>query len=95
MHVKTDGLAGWRTLDWRHVYFDGVYVDITAFSDPVTLMSASSPASSNVELHETRMDGDMMQIRHADELFIEAGETYTMRPGGDFHLMLLCGGKIN
>ncbi|OJA06133.1 copper chaperone PCu(A)C [Halomonas sp. QHL1] len=65
------------------------YVDITALSDPVTLVGASSPVSSNVELHEMQMDGDMMQMRHVEEIRIEAGETYTMRPGGGFHLMLI------
>ena len=65
------------------------YVDITAFSTPVTLVGASSPASNTVELHEMRMDGDMMQMRHVNEIPINAGETSTMRPGGGFHLMLV------
>ena len=65
------------------------YVDITAFSTPVTLVGASSPASNTVELHEMRMDGDMMQMRHVNEIPIIAGETSTMRPGGGFHLMLV------
>lgn len=65
------------------------YVDITAFSDPVTLVGASSPASSTVELHHMQMNDDMMQMRHVEEIRIEAGETTTMRPGGGFHLMLI------
>lgn len=65
------------------------YVDITAFSDSVTLIGANSPASNSVELHDMQMNGDMMQMRHVDEIRIEAGDTYTMRPGGGFHLMLL------
>ncbi|EHA17056.1 copper chaperone PCu(A)C [Halomonas sp. HAL1] len=65
------------------------YLDITAFSDPVALIGASSPASKTVELHDMRMDGDMMRMRHVGELLIEAGKTYTMRPGGGFHLMLI------
>lgn len=65
------------------------YVDITAFSEPVTLVGASSPASGHVELHTMQMDGDMMQMRHVDEVRIEAGDTYAMRPGGGFHLMLI------
>ncbi|MFS8173516.1 copper chaperone PCu(A)C [Vreelandella titanicae] len=65
------------------------YLDITAVSSPVTLVGASSPASSNVELHDMQMDGDMMQMRHVDEIRVEAGETYAMRPGGGFHLMLI------
>ncbi|MEA2119089.1 copper chaperone PCu(A)C [Halovibrio sp. HP20-50] len=65
------------------------YVDITAFSVPVTLVSAHSPVSADVELHDMQMDGDMMQMRHVNELRIEAGDTYTMRPGGGYHLMLI------
>lgn len=65
------------------------YVDITAFSAPVTLVGASSPASRNVELHDMQMSGDLMQMRHVEEIRVEAGETTTMRPGGGFHLMLI------
>ena len=60
------------------------YLDITAFSDPVTLVGASSPVSNNVELHDMQMDGDMMQMRHVEEIRIEAEETFTMRPGAAF-----------
>ncbi len=65
------------------------YVDITASSSPVTLISASSPASSSVELHTMHMEGDMMKMRHVSELRIEAGDTTIMRPGGGYHLMLI------
>lgn len=65
------------------------YVDITALSGTVTLIGASSAASSSVELHNMQMDGDMMQMRHVEEVRVEAGETITMRPGGGFHLMLI------
>lgn len=65
------------------------YIDITALSGSVTLVSASSPVSNSVELHDMQMDGDMMQMRHVDELRIGAEDTYTMRPGGGFHLMLI------
>lgn len=65
------------------------YVDISAFSDPVTLVGARSPASADVELHAMQMDGDMMQMRHVEAVRVEAGETYTMRPGGGYHLMLI------
>ncbi|BBI54768.1 hypothetical protein HORIV_71890 [Vreelandella olivaria] len=60
------------------------YVDITAFSDAVTLIGASSPASSSVELHDMQMNDDMMQMRHVDEIRIEAGRLIPCALGAAF-----------
>ncbi len=53
------------------------------------LLEASSPSAGRVEIHETRMVGDVMQMRQIEQgLSIDAGSTVTLEPGG-LHLMLL------
>lgn len=53
------------------------------------LVAASSPAAGRVEIHESRMDGEIMRMRElVDGLSVAAGEQVTLAPGG-IHLMLL------
>ncbi len=53
------------------------------------LLEASSTSAGRVEIHETRMVGDVMQMRQIEQgLKIEAGSTVALEPGG-LHLMLL------
>jgi copper(I)-binding protein len=53
------------------------------------LLLASTPAAGRVEIHETRMDGDVMQMRQLEQgLGIAAGAAVELAPGG-LHLMLL------
>lgn len=52
------------------------------------LISATSPVSGKVEVHEMSMVNGVMTMRPLDSgLAIEAGKTVTLAPGG-FHLML-------
>jgi copper(I)-binding protein len=53
------------------------------------LISASSPAAANVEVHSMSMDGDVMKMRAVDSLEIKAGAQVTMKPGEGYHIMLL------
>jgi len=52
------------------------------------LLGATSPAASRVELHEMRMDGDVMRMREVSALELPPGKTVTLAPGG-LHLMLI------
>lgn len=53
------------------------------------LVSASSPAAARVEIHEMRMDGDVMRMRELSQgLQVPAGRKVELRPGG-YHLMLM------
>jgi copper(I)-binding protein len=56
---------------------------------PDRLLSASTEAASRVEIHEMKMDGEVMQMRElSDGLAIPAKQTVTLKPGGT-HLMLI------
>ena len=56
-------------------------------SKPDRLLGASSPAAAAVEVHEMRMEGDVMRMREIKALELPAGKLVTLAPGG-LHLML-------
>ncbi|WDR06796.1 copper chaperone PCu(A)C [Devosia rhodophyticola] len=58
-------------------------------SDADTLVSATSTAAKSVQVHEMKMEGDVMKMRHlGDGLPIPAGETVSLTPSG-LHLMFM------
>jgi copper(I)-binding protein len=69
----------------------GGYVTIANQSKEADrLLGGSSPAAARVELHEMKMDGNVMQMRQLkDGLEIPAGGTVALSPGGGMHLMLI------
>ena len=70
------------------VFVGGCYVALTS-SRTDRLVSVASPASPVVEIHEMRMDGDMMRMGELEDgLPLPAGEVVTLRPGAE-HLMLM------
>lgn len=57
--------------------------------EPDRLLSASTGVAAKVEIHEMKMDGEVMQMRQlAGGLAIPAKQTVTLKPGG-IHLMLI------
>lgn len=53
------------------------------------LVSATSPAAKDVQIHEMKMEGEVMQMRQlTDGLVIPAGSTVTLQPGG-LHIMFM------
>ena len=65
----------------------GGYLQIQA-QEAVTLVGFSTPVAGQAELHEMKMDGDVMRMRALTSLPIAAGQTATLKPGGN-HLMLM------
>ena len=69
------------------VLVGGCYVTLVSSRDD-RLVSVASPLSELVEIHEMRMEGDMMRMGELEDgLPLPAGETVQMRPGAQ-HLML-------
>jgi copper(I)-binding protein len=52
------------------------------------LLSASSPAAGEVQLHEMAMDGNVMKMRQVKDIAVPAGGSVELKPGG-YHLMFL------
>jgi len=55
---------------------------------PDQLVSASSPAAGEVQLHEMAMDGNVMKMRQVKDIPIPADGSVELKPGG-YHLMFL------
>lgn len=65
----------------------GAYLKIQSDAD-ARLVGASSPAVPRVEVHEMRMDGDVMRMREVKAVDLPKGKTVALEPGG-FHIMLM------
>lgn len=55
---------------------------------PDRLLSASTDVAAKVEIHEMKMEGEVMQMRQLSGLAIPAKQTVSLKPGG-YHLMLI------
>ncbi|HWQ88325.1 copper chaperone PCu(A)C [Brevundimonas sp.] len=66
----------------------GCYMTLTA-SGPDRLISVESPEANIVQIHESRMESNMMMMQQLrDGLPLAAGQAAVLAPGGN-HLMLL------
>jgi len=65
----------------------GLFAQITS-SQGGRLVSASSPVAGVVEIHEMKMEGDVMRMRAVPELALPARQAVTLKPGG-YHVMLM------
>ena len=65
----------------------GAFMTLTA-KDGAKLVSASSPVAGVTEVHEMKMEGDIMKMRAVPALDLPAGKAVELKPGG-YHVMLL------
>ena len=66
----------------------GVFLTMKATGGADRVVSASSPVSEKVELHETIRDGNVMRMREVPALMVPAGEAVVLKPGS-YHIMLI------
>lgn len=62
------------------------YLNITARQDS-TLVGVSTPVSASAQVHEMKMEGDVMRMRAVDAVPLPAGRAVAFKPGA-YHLML-------
>lgn len=79
--------AGWVRPSVPGQQGTGGYMRLTA-REGQQLVAASSPLAGVAEVHEMKMDGDVMRMRHVGKLDLPAGKTVELKPGG-LHLMLM------
>ncbi len=65
----------------------GAFMSLTAPQD-FKLVGVRSPVAGVAELHEMRMDGDVMRMRAVPALDLPAGKKVELKPGS-YHLMLM------
>ena len=57
-------------------------------AEGATLVAAQSPVAGVVEIHEMRMESNVMRMRAIPKLELPAGQTVELKPGG-YHVMLM------
>ena len=65
----------------------GAYMTITA-REPLTLLGGESPAAGIVEIHQMKMEGEIMKMRAAGDIPLAPGKPLQLGPGG-YHFMLM------
>jgi copper(I)-binding protein len=65
----------------------GMFANLTATQDS-KLVGGSSPVAGAVEVHEMKMEGDVMKMRAIASLPLPAGQAVSLKPGS-YHIMLM------
>ena len=65
----------------------GAFMKITA-KESTRLVGVQSPVAGVAEVHEMKMESDVMKMRAVPGLDLPAGKTVELKPGG-FHVMLM------
>lgn len=65
----------------------GAYMKIQADAD-ARLVGATSSVVPRVEVHEMKMEGDVMRMREVKAVDLPKGKTVVLQPGG-YHIMLM------
>ena len=65
----------------------GAFMQITS-KQGGKLVSAASPVAGIVEIHEMKMEGNVMKMAAVPGLELPAGKTVELKPGG-YHVMLM------
>lgn len=65
----------------------GAFMKLTA-REGTRLVGADSPVAGITEVHEMKMEGDVMKMRAAPDVELPAGKTVEFKPGG-YHVMLM------
>jgi periplasmic copper chaperone A len=65
----------------------GAFMQLKA-ARPMRLVGVTSPVAAVSEVHEMKMEGDVMKMRQVNALDLPAGVAVELKPGG-YHLMLM------
>ena len=82
--VQVDG--AWARASVQGQKGTGAFMRLTA-PQGARLVGVESPAAGIAEVHEMKMDGDIMRMRAVPALDLPAGKMVELKPGG-YHLML-------
>ena len=65
----------------------GAFMTLTA-REPLSLVGVATPVAGVAEVHEMKMEGEVMKMRAIPALELPAGKPVQLKPGG-YHLMLM------
>ena len=83
--VKVEG--AWARATVQGQKGTGAFMNITA-KEGTRLVGVSSPVAGVAEVHEMKLENDIMKMRAVPVLDLPAGQTVRLKPGG-YHVMLM------
>lgn len=83
-HVKVEN--AWVRASVPGQQASGAFMRLTA-EEPLKLVGVETSAAGVAEVHEMKMEGDVMRMRAIDSLDLPKGVAVDLKPGG-YHLML-------
>jgi copper(I)-binding protein len=83
--VQVDG--AWARATVQGQRGTGAFMSLTA-KDATRLVGVSTPVAGVAEVHEMKMEGDVMKMRAVPALDLPAGKKVDLKPGG-YHVMLM------
>ena len=82
-HVQADN--AWARASVQGQQATGAFMQLTA-KEPLRLVGVETPAAAAGEIHEMKMEGDVMRMRQIDGLDLPEGEMVELKPGS-YHIM--------
>ncbi|WBY00181.1 copper chaperone PCu(A)C [Ramlibacter tataouinensis] len=79
-------MAPWARASVQGQRASGAFMTLVA-KEPLTLVGAASPVAGFAEVHEMKMEGEVMRMRPIASLELKPGQPVQLKPGG-YHLML-------
>jgi periplasmic copper chaperone A len=83
--VQVDGAWARATVQGQKA--SGAFMSLTA-KEATRLVGVTSPVAGVAEVHEMKMEGDVMKMRALPSLELPAGKKVEFKPGG-YHIMLM------
>lgn len=77
----------WVRTTVPHQNTTGAFMQLTSKLD-AKLIKVQSPVAGLIEVHETKMDKDIMRMRPVNSLALPAGQMVELKSGG-YHLMMM------
>ncbi len=84
---QVEARAAWVRATVQGQTTAGAYMQLKS-SERASLVGAESPAAGSVEIHETKMENNVMRMRAMSRLELPPGKTVELKPGG-YHIMLI------
>lgn len=79
--------AAWARASVQGQSASGAFMRLTA-REPLSLVGVATPVAGVAEVHEMKMEGEVMKMRPLASLELPAGKAVEFKPGGH-HLMLM------
>lgn len=86
-HAEVTVANAWARATVPQQKASGAFMTLTSSTD-TRLVAASSPAAGVAEIHEMKMEGNVMKMNAIAGLDLPAGKAVELTPGG-YHLMLM------